>query len=301
MEDTLKAQKILEKVLPYSGKSIRIGVTGVPGVGKSTFIEALGLHLISKGNKVAVLAIDPSSPVKGGSILGDKIQMEKLSQREGAFIRPSPSAGAIGGVAGKTRESISLCEAAGYNVIIIETVGVGQSEVEVASMVDYFLLLLLPGLGDELQGIKKGVIEVADILIINKADGNKKKEAWRTKQQYQNALNILSFTNEKSKKIITCSALEKTNIEKIWSVILNYRKQSILQNTFEKKRSKQNCAWMRKLVREMLDLKFKQDLRVKEILCEIEEKVANLEITPYQAANKIFKKIGQSQEKNENY
>ncbi|MFZ5603690.1 MAG: methylmalonyl Co-A mutase-associated GTPase MeaB, partial [Pseudomonadota bacterium] len=186
-----EAQQLLESLLPHTGNSIRIGITGIPGVGKSTFIEAFGLHLIRAGKKVAVLAVDPSSPITGGSILGDKTRMEVLSQQENAFIRPSPSGGALGGVAQKTRESMLLCEAAGYDVILVETVGVGQSEYEVASMVDFFLVLMLPNAGDELQGIKKGILELADAIVINKADGAARAMADQARHHYNNALSIL--------------------------------------------------------------------------------------------------------------
>src|SRR5210317_848327 len=186
-----QAQGILEQVLPDTGNSIRIGITGVPGVGKSTFIEAFGLYLISQGKRVAVLAVDPSSPIAGGSILGDKTRMEMLSREQAAFIRPSPSEGALGGVAQKTRESMLLCEAAGYDVILVETVGVGQSEYQVAGMVDFFMLMLLPGGGDELQGIKKGIVELAHALVINKADGDALGTAQNTRTQYASALGIL--------------------------------------------------------------------------------------------------------------
>ena len=203
-----QAQDILEQVLPQSGNSIRIGITGVPGVGKSTFIEAFGLYLISQGKRVAVLAVDPSSPIAGGSILGDKTRMEELSRREEAFIRPSPAEGALGGVAQKTRESMLLCEAAGYDVILVETVGVGQSEYQVAGMVDFFMVLMLPGGGDELQGIKKGILELADALVINKADGESENLAKLSRTHYTSAMNLLRHNSFWTPRVMTCSALE---------------------------------------------------------------------------------------------
>src|SRR5210317_1818887 len=202
-----QAQGILEQVLPHSGNSIRIGITGVPGVGKSTFIEAFGLYLIEQGKRVAVLAVDPSSPIAGGSILGDKTRMEELSRREEAFIRPSPSEGTLGGVAQKTRETMLLCEAAGFDVILVETVGVGQSEHQVAGMVDFFLVLMLPGGGDELQGIKKGIVELADAIVINKADGDSETIARTTQQHYRSALGLLKHASFWQPQVLACSAL----------------------------------------------------------------------------------------------
>ena len=203
-----QAEAILEQALPHSGNSIRIGITGVPGVGKSTFIEAFGLYLIDQGRRVAVLAVDPSSPIAGGSILGDKTRMEELSRREEAFIRPSPSGGALGGVAQKTRETMLLCEAAGYDVVLVETVGVGQSEYQVAGMVDFFMVLMLPGGGDELQGIKKGIMELADALVINKADGDSESLATMTQRQYTSAMSLLRHNSSWEPRVMTCSALE---------------------------------------------------------------------------------------------
>ena len=214
-----QAQDILNTLLPETGKSIRIGITGIPGVGKSTFIEAFGLYLISQGKKVAVLAVDPSSPIRGGSILGDKTRMEMLSREENAFIRPSPSEGALGGVAQKTRETMLLCEAAGYDVILVETVGVGQSEYEVAAMVDFFLVLMLPNAGDELQGIKRGIMELADALVINKADGESINLAQQTQTHYKSAFKLLSHDSFWQPKVQTCSAMEKRAIDDVWSMI----------------------------------------------------------------------------------
>ncbi len=212
------AQALLEQAIPFSGNSIRIGISGIPGVGKSTFIESFGLHLISQGKKIAVLAVDPSSPLSGGSILGDKTRMAQLSREENTFIRPSPTAGELGGVAHKTRESVLLCEAAGFDVIIVETVGVGQSEYEVAGMVDFFLVLMQPNTGDELQGIKKGIIELADALVVNKADGDLKVFAEQARGHYQQALSLLSHNDFWQPKVMTCSALSQTGIDQVWQI-----------------------------------------------------------------------------------
>jgi LAO/AO transport system kinase len=211
-----QAQLILEQLLPDTGKSIRIGITGIPGVGKSTFIEIFGLYLVAQGKRVAVLAVDPSSPIAGGSILGDKTRMEELSRSEQAFIRPSPSEGALGGVAQKTRETMLLCEAAGFDVILVETVGVGQSEYQVAGMVDFFMVLMLPNAGDELQGIKKGIVELADALVVNKADGESINLAEQTRRHYENAMHLLRHNSFWTPQVMTCSAREKNNIDTVW-------------------------------------------------------------------------------------
>ena len=208
--------------MPYSGDSVRIGISGSPGVGKSTFIEAFGLHLVEQGRRVAVLAVDPSSPVAGGSILGDKTRMQELSRSEQAFIRPSPASGALGGVAQKTRETMLLCEAAGHDVILVETVGVGQSEYEVAGMVDFFLVLVLPNAGDELQGIKKGIVELADALVINKADGESVNLAKLARGHYSAAMTLFKNTLQRPPQVLTCSALERRNIDTIWELIREY-------------------------------------------------------------------------------
>jgi LAO/AO transport system kinase len=286
-----QAQEILEQVLPHSGKSIRIGISGVPGVGKSTFIEAFGLHLIGQGKRVAVLAVDPSSPIAGGSILGDKTRMEELSRREEAFIRPSPAAGALGGVAQKTRESMLLCEAAGYDVILVETVGVGQSEYQVAGMVDFFMVLMLPGGGDELQGIKKGILELADALVINKADGESAHLAQMARQHYTNAMNLLRHTSFWTPRVMTCSALEGINIDAVWGMVLDYYFQAVEQSAFQRKRARQNRDWMHQLVQEMLMLRLTQNPAVKAMLPELERAVAAQEMTAYAAARQIMDQL----------
>jgi LAO/AO transport system kinase len=286
-----QAQEILEQVLPHSGDSIRIGISGVPGVGKSTFIEAFGLHLIAQGKRVAVLAVDPSSPIAGGSILGDKTRMEELSRREEAFIRPSPAAGALGGVAQKTRESMLLCEAAGYDVILVETVGVGQSEYQVAGMVDFFMVLMLPGGGDELQGIKKGILELADALVINKADGESAHLAQMARQHYTNAMNLLRHTSFWTPRVMTCSALEGINIDAVWGMVLDYYFQAVEQSAFQRKRARQNRDWMHQLVQEMLMLRLTQNPAVKAMLPELERAVAAQEMTAYAAARQIMDQL----------
>lgn len=283
-----KAQEVLESVLPHSGRSIRIGITGVPGVGKSTFIESFGLYLIGQGKKVAVLAVDPSSPVAGGSILGDKTRMELLSREPNAFIRPSPAGGALGGVAQKTRESLLLCEAAGYDVVLVETVGVGQSEYQVAGMVDFFMVLMLPNAGDELQGIKKGILELADAIVINKADGEAINMARRAKSHYISALHLLANSSFWQPQVKTCSALKNQDIDSVWDMVLDYEKQARSNGHFLRKRAKQNKEWMLNLIQEMLDLKLKQNARVQAAWPGIENEVLAGQKTPYAAAVSIM-------------
>lgn len=286
-----EAQQLLESLLPHTGNSIRIGITGIPGVGKSTFIEAFGLHLIRQGKKVAVLAVDPSSPITGGSILGDKTRMEVLSQQDNAFIRPSPSGGALGGVAQKTRESMLLCEAAGYEVILVETVGVGQSEYEVASMVDFFLVLMLPNAGDELQGIKKGILELADAIVVNKADGAALPMAEQTRRHYLNALKILQHHAFWQPQVLLCSAVENRNIDGIWDMIGNYRDQSQQAGVFLPKRARQNQEWMWRLVHELIDRRLKHDPHARQVCDDMQHKVNTGQTTPYLAAHRILESL----------
>lgn len=293
-----QAQELLNHILPDTGKSLRIGISGVPGVGKSTFIEAFGQHLIAQGKKIAVLAVDPSSPLRGGSILGDKTRMEHLSREANAFIRPSPSAGALGGVALKTRETMLLCEAAGYDVILVETVGVGQSEYDVASMVDFFMVLMLPNAGDDLQGIKRGIMELADGLVINKSDGEHKVAAKQTKQHYQNAFHLLKHDGFWTPPILTCSSLENHGIDDIWTMLTQYQEQSKdtfyrddngnSSNAFTLKRAKQNSNWLKSLIHDMLERKLYQDPSVKASLPKLKKAVLNNELTPYSAAQTII-------------
>lgn len=283
------AQEIIVKCLPFSGNSIRIGITGVPGVGKSTFIEAMGKHITAKGHKLAVLAIDPSSERTKGSILGDKTRMEDLSIDPKAYIRPSPSAGSLGGVARKTRETIVLCEAAGFNHIFIETVGVGQSETAVHSMVDFFLLLMLAGAGDELQGIKRGIMEMADAITINKADGNNVEKAGLARIQYMNALHLFPATDSGWKpKVLTCSAFMKTGISEIWQTIDEYLSLVKGNGYFQHKRNEQSKFWMYETINEQLRNNFYQNEKIIALMEESERKVLNEEISSFVAAKKLL-------------
>jgi LAO/AO transport system kinase len=286
-----KAQDVLEQILPYTGNSLRIGITGVPGVGKSTFIEAFGLHLLSQGKRVAVLAVDPSSPIAGGSILGDKTRMEELSRRDDAFIRPSPTVGALGGVAQKTRETMLLCEAAGYDIVLVETVGVGQSEYQVAGMVDFFMLLMLPGGGDELQGIKKGILELADAVVVNKADGESENQANLTRQQYAGAMSILQHSSFWTPQVVTCSALKLLNIDSVWEMIEDYHTQALDSDSFLDKRRLQNSDWMHQLVNEMLQLKLAHNDEVAALIPRLTLEVENQTLTPYAAAKKVMEQF----------
>ena len=287
-QDVEAAQTLLKSLLPHTGNSIRIGITGVPGVGKSTFIEAFGQHVIEKGHRLAVLAVDPSSPVAGGSILGDKTRMEALSREEAAFIRPSPAGRALGGVAFKTRESLLLCEAAGFDIILVETVGVGQSEHQVAGMVDFFLLLMLPGGGDELQGIKKGILELADAIVVNKADGASESLARTTQQHYRSAMSLLRHDDFWEPKVMTCSALQRQGIEEIWKMISEYADASRANGAFDEIRAEQNLSWMRQLIDELLRDQLAKHPRVREALPTVEADVRSAAQTPLSAAQAIL-------------
>ncbi len=252
VEDQKKSAELIS-ALPKNPDSLRVGISGVPGVGKSTFIEALGNHLINQGHRVAVLAVDPSSPTSGGSILGDKTRMETLSSKEEAFIRPSPTAGTLGGVAKRTRESIRLCEAAGYDIILVETVGVGQSEFEVASMVDCFLVLMMPGTGDSLQGIKRGILEITDILVINKADGDLQKLAEMAKSEYQHAFHMLIPKYQDIEvSILTMSALHNKGIVDVWDAITLFKDKLRSKKIFGANRQSQDLDWFKRLVEDEL-------------------------------------------------
>jgi LAO/AO transport system kinase len=286
-----KIQPIIEKCLPYSARSIRIGITGVPGAGKSTFIESFGLYITGEGRKLAVLAIDPSSIKTKGSILGDKTRMEKLSSHPGAFIRPSPAAGTLGGVTRKTRETIILCEAAGFDTIIVETVGVGQSETAVHSMVDFFLLLMLSGAGDELQGIKRGIMEMADAIAITKADGPNKTDVERARIQYQNALHLFPLPPSGwMPEVLTCSALENSGIKEIWEKIMTYVKNTGQNGYFEERRKQQAVIRMNDAILEYLNNSFYNNREIKAILPEIEHQLYEGRITSYKAAMKLINK-----------
>jgi len=244
------ARELMQAILPHTGGALRVGMTGTPGAGKSTFIEVLGMMLCERGKKVAVLAVDPSSSRTGGSILGDKTRMEDLCRHDNAFIRPSPSGTSLGGVAARTREALLLCEAAGYDVILVETVGVGQSETAVRTMTDFFLLLQIAGAGDELQGIKKGVIELADAIVVNKADGDNKLRANLAKVEYTKVLHFLHpFTPGWKPKALTCSALNSEGIEEVWELIEGFRDQLIESGVFEERRSEQNVDWFNSLLK----------------------------------------------------
>jgi len=283
------AQEVIEKCLPHSGNSIRLGITGVPGAGKSTFIEALGMHVIRKNKKLAVLAIDPSSERSKGSILGDKTRMEELASAPAAFIRPSPSAGSLGGVARKTRESIILCEAAGFETIFVETVGVGQSETAVHSMVDFFLLIQVTGTGDELQGIKRGIMEMADGIAINKADGNNIEKAEVTKRQFQNVLQLFPISDSGWRpRVETCSAIELANIGKIWEMVEEYIIFTKKNAFFDRKRNNQSKYWMYESINEHLKDNFYQNIIIQKALKEREEQVLNNRISSFIAAKELL-------------
>lgn len=283
------AQQIILKCLPYSGNSKRIGITGVPGAGKSTFIEALGKHITSSGGKLAVMAIDPSSERTKGSILGDKTRMEELAADEHAYIRPSPSAGSLGGVARKTRETVILCEAAGFDTIFIETVGVGQSETAVHSMVDFFLLIQIAGAGDELQGIKRGIMEMSDGIVINKADGNNVERAGLAQTQFRNALHLFpKAPSGWDPKVLTCSSLQKKGIEEVWAMILAYMSFIKENNYFHERRIQQAKYWMYETINEALKNSFYQDERVKSRLKTIENDVLKEKMSSFVAAKELL-------------
>lgn len=281
------AQEVINRCLPYTGKSVRIGITGVPGAGKSTFIEAFGKHLTSLGHKIAVLAIDPSSERSKGSILGDKTRMEELACDPQAYIRPSPSAGSLGGVARKTREAMLLCEAAQFDIVLIETVGVGQSETAVHSMVDFFLLIQIAGAGDELQGIKRGIMEMADGIVINKADGNNIERAQLAKAQLENALHLFPpHESGVEPKVLTASSYEKIGIDLIWENILAYCSQTQQNGYFDSRRREQSKYWMYETIDEQLRNRFYQSQ--KEQIREAEEQVLHNEISSFAAAFRLL-------------
>ena len=283
------SNELVQKCLTHAGKSVRIGITGVPGVGKSTFIEAFGKVLLKKGKKIAVLAVDPSSSVSGGSILGDKTRMHVLSSEKEVFIRPSPAGDTLGGVTRKTRETILLCEAAGFDMILIETVGVGQSETMVKSMVDFFLLLMLSGAGDELQGIKKGIMEMADALIITKADGDNINRAKLAAREYKNAMHLFPPNkNNWTPQVKICSAIENTGIESIFEIIEEYKAKVWENGSFQKNRVEQNKMWLTDTLKEMLLSDFFLDEKMLLELKELKNKVAENELSSFQAAEKIY-------------
>ncbi len=283
------AQKIIERCIHYSGNSVRIGITGVPGVGKSTFIESFGKYLTGIGRKIAVLAIDPSSEISRGSILGDKTRMEELSNDPKAFIRPSPSAGTIGGVARKTRESIILCEAAGFDTILVETVGVGQSETAVSIMVDFFLLLMLAGAGDELQGIKRGIMEMADAIVINKADKENVQNAQNAKRDYQNALHLFPpAASGWIPRVETCSSIANDGIEEVWKMVNDYISFTNQNGYFDLKRRSQAKSRMYETINEKLKDEFYRNPKVSKLLPTIEKDLMSQKRSSYSAAQKLL-------------
>ncbi|SDO80779.1 methylmalonyl Co-A mutase-associated GTPase MeaB [Desulforhopalus singaporensis] len=288
------AREIVDRLLPETGKGVRLGITGVPGAGKSTFIESFGTMLTGLGHKVAVLAIDPSSSRSGGSILGDKTRMEKLAINPDAFIRPSPSGGTLGGVGRKTRETMLVCEAAGYDVVIIETVGVGQSETTVASMVDFFLVLMIAGAGDELQGIKKGVLEVADTIVINKADGDNIQRAEIARKEYETALHMLMPASPNwSPRVLTCSSTQSTGIDTIWNTVLDHRNKLTQCGEMAFKRKEQALEWMSFLLDEGLRAWFYNNPEIKKLLPTLKHDVENRNTSPTAAADLLLKILTQ--------
>ena len=286
-----KANEVVNACLPHANQSLRIGITGVPGVGKSTFIEAFGTYLTGLGKKVAVLAVDPSSSISHGSILGDKTRMEELVKDANAYIRPSASGETLGGVARKTRETITLCEAAGFDTIIIETVGVGQSETAVHSMVDFFLLLQIAGAGDELQGIKRGIMEMADAVIINKADGDNIKRARLAKTEFNRALHLFPAKKSGWMPVVeTCSAITKEGIDSIWKVISDYFDRTQSNGFFTEKRQEQNQYWMMETINEQLKNNFYNNIEIQSLLDANKKAVQNNELSPFAAAQLLLKK-----------
>ncbi|WP_456716001.1 methylmalonyl Co-A mutase-associated GTPase MeaB [Bradyrhizobium sp. USDA 4353] len=282
------ARELVQALLPQTGNAIRVGITGSPGVGKSTTIDALGMYLIQQGQKVAVLAVDPSSARTGGSILGDKTRMARLSHHEHAFIRPSPSSGTLGGVAAKTREAMLLCEAAGFDVVLVETVGIGQSETAVCDMTDFFLALMLPGGGDELQGIKKGLVELADMIAINKADGDNVKRANITAADYRGALHLLSPRSEHwHPPVVTYSAMAGTGIAELWQKVLDHRRAMIASGEFAARRRDQQVKWMWTMLEQRLMARLRTDPSIRTKVKKLETDVAEGRVAPALAAEQL--------------
>ncbi|MDH3624623.1 MAG: methylmalonyl Co-A mutase-associated GTPase MeaB [Myxococcales bacterium] len=285
------AQEVLEALLPDTGGSYRVGISGVPGAGKSTFIDALGTMLTSEGHQVAVLTVDPTSSVSGGSILGDKTRMPTLSSDPNAFIRPSPTSGTLGGVTRKTRETILACEAARFDVVLVETVGVGQSETIVAEMVDFFLVLMIAGAGDELQGIKRGILEVADMLAINKADGDNLARATSAQASYQSALGLMRPGSEPP--VVTCSALEKTGLEELWALAVDQRKRLEGDGTFQRKRQEQQVRWMWDMVEDGLRRALRGDRELRALVEQLEKAVGAGTAAPSAAATQVLRRFAE--------
>ncbi|UYZ63225.1 methylmalonyl Co-A mutase-associated GTPase MeaB [Hymenobacter weizhouensis] len=285
------AQQVLDAVLPHAGRSVRVGITGVPGVGKSTFIEALGLHLVQEqGKRLAVLAVDPTSQRSGGSILGDKTRMNQLAAHPQAYIRPSPAGRSLGGVTRSTREALVLCEAAGHNVIFIETVGVGQSETAVHGMVDFFLLLMLAGAGDELQGIKKGIMEMADAVTITKADGPNEVPARRARREYQNALHLFPLApSQWSPVVTTSSALTGAGVPEVWQVVEQYVQHTQQSGYFQRRRQEQHLHWLHETIREALETRFYARPEVQARLAEVQQRVQEGRQSAFSAAEELLR------------
>jgi LAO/AO transport system kinase len=285
------AQEVLEALLPETGGAHRVGISGVPGAGKSTFIDALGTMLTGQGHRVAVLAVDPTSSISGGSILGDKTRMSTLSNDPNAFIRPSPTSGTLGGVARKTRETILLCEAANFDVVLVETVGVGQSETIVAGMVDFFLVLLIAGAGDELQGIKRGILEVADMLAINKADGDNVRRATRAQASYQSALRLMRAGSVPP--VVTCSALEKTGLNELWALIVESRRDLEASGELQGRRQAQQVQWMWDMVEDGLRRALRGDPELSALITQLEDAVGKGHAAPSAAALRILRRFAE--------
>lgn len=287
-DDQALSLKLMDELLPFTGNALRIGITGAPGAGKSTFIEAFGNHLTHEGKKIAVLTVDPSSQATKGSILGDKTRMEELSKNPQAFIRPTASSSVLGGVAGRTREAMLLCEAAGFRIIIIETVGVGQSEIAVKNMVDFFLLLMLAGAGDELQGIKKGIMEMADAVVVTKADGDNLKHATEAQAAYQHALHLRPDNPVWRPQVLTCSAIHKTGIAEIWEMIMSFKEKTSVAGVFQDTRYKQNISWFNELFQQLLSRDYLQFTEVKQFMRDVSESVGSKKVTPHHAAQQLL-------------
>ncbi len=290
----VRAEELLTRLMPHTGNSVRVGITGAPGVGKSTFIEAFGMHLVGEGHRVAVLAVDPSSGVSGGSILGDKTRMTKLSASGAAYIRPAPSAGTLGGVAARTRESMLVCEAAGYDVVLVETVGVGQSETMVADMTDCFLALMLPGAGDELQGIKRGLLELVDVIAVNKADGEMQAAARRAAHQYEVALKSISGRahSEDVPTVLTCSAIEGSGIAEVWNAVEQRHRSLAAAGRLGERRGRQNLRWLWTLVDHHLELTIRDHPALNGLREQLEESVIEGAQPPEAAARQIINALG---------
>jgi LAO/AO transport system kinase len=287
------ARELVQLLLPFTGRAMRVGITGVPGVGKSTTIDMLGGNLVGAGQKVAVLAVDPSSARTGGSILGDKTRMARLAVERNAFIRPSPSSGTLGGVAAKTRETMLLCEAAGFDVILVETVGVGQSETTVAEMTDFFLVLMLPGAGDELQGIKKGVLEIADMIAVNKSEGDNRARAVRAAGEYRAALHIMMPASPNwSPPVVLVSGLENAGLDDMWAKVVEHRQRFEATGEFAKKRRDQQVKWMWTMLEDLLFSRLRSDAQVRALLPDLERRVAEGSLSPTFAVEKIAAALG---------